>query len=88
VYGFSNTFIPLDISPKMRLNDVVRKISNLPFQSTDCALPMLYAQAQAIEVDTFCIYTDNETGRGACIRSRRSTPTDEATRRRASRWSA
>jgi 60 kDa SS-A/Ro ribonucleoprotein len=59
--GFGNTFVPLAISPKQRLDDVVRTIDNLPFQRTDCALPMLYAAAGKIPVDTFCVYTDNET---------------------------
>jgi 60 kDa SS-A/Ro ribonucleoprotein len=52
---------PLAISPRQRLDDVVKTVSGLPFGGTDCALPMLYAQAQEREVDTFVIYTDSET---------------------------
>ena len=37
---------PLAISPRQRLDDAVRAVSDLPFGGTDCALPMLYAQAQ------------------------------------------
>lgn len=41
--GFSDRFIPLDISPKMRLDAVMAVMDGLPFAATDCALPMLWA---------------------------------------------
>jgi 60 kDa SS-A/Ro ribonucleoprotein len=59
-----NGITPLSISPRQRLEDAVRKVSNLPFGATDCALPMLYARAQGIEIDTFVVYTDSETWYG------------------------
>ena len=55
---------PLSISPRRRLDDAVRAVSNLPFGGTDCALPMLYATALERQVDTFVIYTDSETWAG------------------------
>jgi 60 kDa SS-A/Ro ribonucleoprotein len=55
---------PLAISPRQRLDDAVRAVSDLPFGGTDCALPMLYARAQEKEIDTFVIYTDSETWAG------------------------
>ena len=55
---------PLAVSPRQRLDDVVKTVSDLPFGGTDCALPMLYAQAHEREVDTFVIYTDSETWAG------------------------
>jgi 60 kDa SS-A/Ro ribonucleoprotein len=55
----------LAISPRQRLTDAVQAVSNLPFGGTDCALPMLYALEQSIEVDAFYVYTDNETWAGA-----------------------
>jgi 60 kDa SS-A/Ro ribonucleoprotein len=55
---------PLAISPRQRLDDAVQTVSDLPFGGTDCALPMLYAQALEREVDTFVIYTDSETWAG------------------------
>jgi 60 kDa SS-A/Ro ribonucleoprotein len=55
---------PLAISPRQRLDDVVRTVRNLPFGGTDCALPMVYAQAKGREIDTFVIYTDSETWAG------------------------
>ncbi|MBW3069501.1 hypothetical protein GZ998_08305 [Actinomyces sp. 594] len=33
----------------------------MPLGGTGCALPMLYAAEHELEVDTFVIYTDNET---------------------------
>ena len=55
---------PLAISPRQRLDDAVKTVSDLPFGGTDCALPMLYAQARKREIDTFVIYTDSETWAG------------------------
>ena len=61
IRGFSTTFMPLKISPKMRMDQVIRNISNLPFSGTDCALPMVHALKERMEVDQFTIYTDIET---------------------------
>ena len=33
--------------------------------ATDCAQPMVYALKNKIEIDTFCVYTDNETWYGS-----------------------
>jgi 60 kDa SS-A/Ro ribonucleoprotein len=54
----------LDISPRRRLDDVCRYTSALPMGATDCALPMVWALKNRVEVDTFHIYTDNETWYG------------------------
>jgi 60 kDa SS-A/Ro ribonucleoprotein len=64
-WGFGEQGLsPLAISPRQRLDDAVNTVSGLPFGGTDCALPMLYAQAQEREVDAFVIYTDSETWAG------------------------
>ena len=54
----------LGLSPRRRLDDIVRETDRLPFGGTDCALPILWAQAQGKEFDAFVIYTDNETWAG------------------------
>lgn len=54
----------LTISPRQRLDDICRTMSALPLGGTDCAAPMLYALGRKLEVDTFCVYTDNETWAG------------------------
>lgn len=61
IMGFSSQFIPLNITAKDNLTTVLKKISGLPFESTDCALPMMYALKNQLSVDVFGIYTDNET---------------------------
>jgi 60 kDa SS-A/Ro ribonucleoprotein len=63
-FGWNDGLTPLSLSPRQRLDDAVRKVSDLPFGGTDCALPMLYAQAKQREIDTFVIYTDSETWAG------------------------
>ena len=65
IVGFMDRLKPLPISPRQRLDDAVKAVSGLPFGATDCALPMLYAQARKREIDTFVIYTDSETWAGA-----------------------
>jgi 60 kDa SS-A/Ro ribonucleoprotein len=63
-FGRTDGLAPLSISPRQRLDDAVKTVSGLPFGGTDCALPMLYAQAAKREIDTFVIYTDSETWAG------------------------
>ncbi|MHA1828592.1 MAG: TROVE domain-containing protein [Candidatus Heimdallarchaeaceae archaeon] len=62
--GFSDRFIPLNISNRQRMDDVLKTVNKLSFSSTDCALPMIYALERDIEIDTFVIYTDSETWYG------------------------
>jgi len=64
IMGFSRRFMPLNISPRMRLDDVVKRISNLPFEGTDCALPMIWARKHQVNVSAFITYTDSETWAG------------------------
>lgn len=64
IKGFSNTFIDLNISPRMRLNDVLKTVNNLPFSSTDCSLPMEWAIKNKINAEAFVVYTDSETYAG------------------------
>jgi len=62
--GRSDGLTPLPLSARQRLDDAVRRVSDLPFGGTDCALPMLYAMDRGRSVDTFVIYTDSETWAG------------------------
>ncbi|TMQ08454.1 MAG: TROVE domain-containing protein [Deltaproteobacteria bacterium] len=63
--AFSTELTTLSISPRQRLDDVVAEVERLPMGGTDCALPMLWAQQNRVDVDTFCVYTDNETWAGS-----------------------
>lgn len=64
LYWGETAFTDLGISPRQRLDDVVRRVSDLPFGATDCALPMTEALSRGFEVDTFVVITDNETWHG------------------------
>ena len=63
--GGSSGITTLSISPRQRQDDDVRDIDRLPMGGTDCALPMVWAQKHRVDVDTFVIYTDNETWAGS-----------------------
>jgi 60 kDa SS-A/Ro ribonucleoprotein len=65
ILAFATRLQPLAISPRQRLDDVVKTVSRLPFGGTDCALPMLHAEARKREVDAFVVYTDSETWFGS-----------------------
>ena len=64
VMAFSNHFVELPVGRDQRLAEVMKRTENLPFQATDCALPMLYALEHRMDVDVFVIYTDSETSAG------------------------
>lgn len=64
-WAHGEAFTPLSISPRQRLDDAIRTVSRLDFGGTDCALPMIHAQKNRLEVDTFVVYTDNETWAGS-----------------------
>lgn len=55
----------LSISPRQRLDDAVRAISDLTFGGTDCSLPARWALEHGHDYDTIAIYTDSETWAGA-----------------------
>jgi 60 kDa SS-A/Ro ribonucleoprotein len=64
IFGFSDQFVHIPITAADRLASAIEAVSGLPHGRTDCALPMLYAIENKLEVDMFTIYTDNETWHG------------------------
>lgn len=62
--GYNNGVSQFDVSPRERLDAVCAKTAAMPMGGTDCALPMLWAMENKIEVDNFVIYTDSETWHG------------------------
>jgi 60 kDa SS-A/Ro ribonucleoprotein len=54
----------LAISPRQRLDDVLRYVDGLYAGGTDCSLPMIHATERGLEVDAFVVYTDSETWAG------------------------
>ena len=43
IVAFTGEMVPLDISPRERLDDVLEKVDRLDFGPTDCSLPMMWA---------------------------------------------
>jgi 60 kDa SS-A/Ro ribonucleoprotein len=64
IVAFGSTLKSLDISPRQRLDDVIRRMSGMSFGSTDCSLPMKYATERNMGIDSFVVYTDSETNTG------------------------
>lgn len=70
-WGYRNSTQSLDgiadlnISPKARLDAVVRNIAGKNWGGTDCSLPMLWADHNKADVDAFIVLTDNDTWAGA-----------------------
>lgn len=62
--GFDTSISELKISPNMRLDRVLKVMQKFNWGGTDCAQPMLYALKNKMNVDKFCVYTDNETWAG------------------------
>ena len=68
IAAFSGSMAPLDISPEMRLDDVLRTVGRATAGPTDCSLPFEFALAEGLAVDTFITYTDSETNGGNSYR--------------------
>lgn len=64
ILAFSHQLVPLKLSRRQRLDDAIETISRLPFGGTDCALPMIYAKENKLDIDAFIVYTDSETWYG------------------------
>jgi 60 kDa SS-A/Ro ribonucleoprotein len=59
--AFADTFRPLNLSRRMRLDDVAKATRGINFGATDCALPMEHARKARLPVNVFVVYTDSET---------------------------
>ena len=54
----------VNLSPRTRLADVIKRIEAIPMGGTDCALPMVWAARNKMNVSAFITYTDSETWAG------------------------
>lgn len=61
--GFSDFVQPVALSPRQRLDDVM-KVFDGPPHGTDCSLSMQWAMQNGVEVDVFVEYTDHQTWAG------------------------
>lgn len=62
--GWGSGITEMPLSPRQRLDDVIRAIRSLSMGGTDCALPIMWAHANKRVYDAFVVYTDNETWAG------------------------
>lgn len=62
--GGESGITPIAISPRMRLADVIKRMEAIPMGGTDCALPMVWAERNKLNVTGFITYTDSETWAG------------------------
>lgn len=64
ITSFSTTLKDAGVTASDSLEQAVRKIQSAGGGGTDCALPMIWATKNNIDVDTFVVLTDNETWAG------------------------
>jgi 60 kDa SS-A/Ro ribonucleoprotein len=64
ICAFADSFRPLAITSRSRLDDALRCTRNVNFGGTDCSLPMIYALQRRLPVDAFGVVTDSETWAG------------------------
>lgn len=64
ITGFTGGITTLDIRPTMAMEDVLRKIENLNFSSTNMSLCFQLAAQEKVILDAFVVYTDNEVNCG------------------------
>lgn len=62
---FNTGIESIPITPRQRLDDAMRYTRSINGGGTYCSLPMLHALQKKMEVDTFIVYTDNETWYGS-----------------------
>ncbi len=62
--AFSNKFVPFAVGRNECLDAVTARMNGMPFDRTDCSLPMVWAMQNKVEADAFVIFTDSETYAG------------------------
>ncbi|MDP9354178.1 MAG: TROVE domain-containing protein [Chloroflexota bacterium] len=64
IVAYGHTLVPVTVSPRQRLDDVLRTLRAIPMGGTYCALPIREALRSGAKVDAFVSYTDSETWDG------------------------
>jgi 60 kDa SS-A/Ro ribonucleoprotein len=66
VMAFSDKFVELPFNRKTSLHEACKYTARLPFSSTDCSLPFIWARKNRIRgIGNFAVYTDAETYAGS-----------------------
>lgn len=60
-YAFSRNFMELDINKNTSMKELLAITNRLPFEGTNCALPVQRALKKKKPIDLFVIFTDSET---------------------------
>jgi len=64
IMAFDDGVKPINVSPRERLDSIVKKTANINAGGTNCSLPMIDAFKRRIDIDVFAVYTDSETWAG------------------------
>ncbi|XP_067156861.1 RNA-binding protein RO60 isoform X2 [Apteryx mantelli] len=64
IVAFSHEMVPCPVTADMTLPQVLVKMYEIPMGTTDCSLPMIWAQKTQTAADVFIVFTDNETFAG------------------------
>lgn len=64
IMGFDQGIRELRVSPRMRLDTVLKNTSAINGGGTDCALPMIWAAQNKVKIGGFIVLTDSETWAG------------------------
>lgn len=64
INAFSTSLKEVNVSDRDTLGTVQKKFSAIGMGGTDVAQPMVHAKAKNLGIDTFVVYTDNETWAG------------------------
>ncbi|XP_058698559.1 RNA-binding protein RO60 isoform X2 [Poecile atricapillus] len=65
IVAFSHEIVPCPVTADMTLPQVLVKMYEIPVGTTDCSLPMIWAQKTQTPADVFIVFTDNETFAGS-----------------------
>jgi 60 kDa SS-A/Ro ribonucleoprotein len=65
IRGFCHRLVDLNITPAMRLDQVLSVVSKADFGSTNISAPMADATVRELDVDVFQIITDNDLNHGS-----------------------
>lgn len=64
LWGGATELTDLGVTKNDTLPQVMKKVADRNFGSTDCAMPMEWARENDVAIDTFTVITDNETYAG------------------------
>lgn len=64
VKAFSRELEDVKITGDTNVDEIVKKLAEIPLGGCDCSRPLIYAKSNKVKVDIFVVITDKETWRG------------------------